>query len=96
MLQFLNGASAEQLSHAASHHTLDDFIEDIHGNYVPKPEDFPYLVHHGELEGSEDDGDDFEVLTRTGSKPPMEESLGLMELRKDDPSTASLDSRDSR
>lgn len=36
VLQFLNGASAKQLSEAAKHHTLEDFVEDIPGTYVPQ------------------------------------------------------------
>lgn len=36
VLQFLNGASAKQLSEAAKHRTLEDFVEDIPGTYVPK------------------------------------------------------------
>lgn len=35
VLHFLNGASAQQLSEASRHHTLDDFVEDIHGTYTP-------------------------------------------------------------
>lgn len=33
VLQFLKGASATQLSEAAKHHTLEDFVEDIAGTY---------------------------------------------------------------
>ena len=36
VLQFLNGASATQLSEAAKRHTLEDFVEDIAGTYAPQ------------------------------------------------------------
>lgn len=39
VLHFLNGASAQELSDASGHHTLDDFVEDIHGTYTPPSND---------------------------------------------------------